>query len=395
MPAASVSDYPIPTWVHDLKWKNKPRLDEAVAFLRDITKDDRVAVLYDDDGDGMSAAASVVIGLTRLTGKPPFLVKPFEHSPAYIDDLLPQKMQAEGVTKIITVDKPIDQKPEAFLRALEKICPVLEIDHHKIYTDYSSPRFVMVKPHIVWETEPSSFPTAILAYTLFSMVVDLSDKDWIPCIGIVSDSAYPRWKSMVDASAVKWGLDPVVDDPFEAPFGILSATIYCTQILSSYQMPELLDLLVEAEYPTVVLTSGFRALVNVIDGEVAEWMERLKTEIQLFPEIELALASVQPRHGIKSLLINKLSRDTYANWNLVILQDVANGTRVTLSARRQDFKVPMNDMLEFAVKGMMEANAGGHIPAAGGLIRKQDEEKFVENIKTYLRAHYANKVQSK
>lgn len=385
------ADYAIPPWVSTLVWKDKPRLDAAIAFLRALTKGDQVAVLYDDDGDGMSAAASVVVGVERLTGKKPFLIQTFEHSPSYVDELLPQKLQAEGVTKIITVDKPIDQKGETFLRALEKIAPVLVIDHHKIYCDYSSERFIMVKPHLVWETEPSSFPTAILAYTLFSMVTNLSDRDWVPCIGIVSDSAYPRWKVMVDASAQKWGLEAVKDDPFEAPFGIMSGIVYCTQILSSYQMPELLDLLVSAKHPDEVLNSGFRTLVNVVDAEVKEWMERLKTEVKLFPEIELALAHVQPRHGIKSLLINKLSRDRYSNWNLVILQDVANGTRVTLSARRQDFKVPMNDMLEYAVKGFSEANAGGHIPAAGGLIRKEDEEKFIENVKTFLQNHYSKK----
>jgi hypothetical protein len=383
--------YSIPAWVTDLEWKNRSCLDSAVAFLSALSSEDRVAVLYDDDGDGMSAAASVIVGVERLTGNRPFLIKPFDHSPAYIDDLLPQKMQAEGVTKLICVDKTVDQKSVDFMRALEKVCPVLVIDHHKIYNVYSSERFTMIKPHLVWETEPSSFPTAILAYTLFSCVTDLSDRDWIPCIGIVSDSAYPRWKKMVDAVAQKYDLEPVKEDndPFTSPFGILSGMIYCTQILSSYQLPELLDLLVESTHPADVLNSGFRALVNVVDGEVSEWMERLKTDVQIFPEIELALATVQPRHAIKSLLINKLSRERFSNWNLVILQEVANGSRVTLSARRQDFKVPMNDMLEFAVKGLLESNAGGHVPAAGGLIRKQDEEKFVENVKKYLHEHYS------
>lgn len=382
--------YSLPFWVKNLPLKNPFLLDAAVGFLRGITKDDRVGVLYDDDGDGMSAAASVIIGVERLTGKPPFLVKSFEHTPSYIDDLLPQKMQAEGVTKLITVDKTVDQKSEDFMKALEKVCPVLVIDHHKIYNNYSSPRFTMIKPHLIWETEPSSFPTAILAYTLFSTVIDLSDKDWIPCIGIVSDSAYSRWKDFVDASAQKWGLDPVKEDndPFESPFGILSGMIYCTQILSSYQLPELLDLLVGANHPNDILSSGFRSLVNVVDDEVKEWMERLKKDIQLFPEIELALAVVKPRHAIKSLLINKLSRERFSNWNLLILQEVANGTRVTLSARRQDFKIPMNEMLEVAVKEFPESNAGGHIPAAGGIIRKEDEEKFIENVKTFLHARY-------
>ncbi len=389
-----VENYSIPSWVSDLTWKDKSRLDAAVAFLRGITKDDHVAVLYDDDGDGLSAAAAVVVGITRLRGRPPELLRPFGHSTTYVDELLPQKLQAEGITKLITVDRAMDQMsgslPE-FVHRLETICPVLVIDHHKLYHDHSSPRYTLVKPQIVWETESSNFPTAMLAYTLFSMVTDLSDKDWIPCIGITSDSSYPRWKKFVDASAEKWGLDPVKDDPFEAPFGVMSGMIYCTQILSSYQLPELLDLMVEANHPNLVLNSGFRSLISMVDEEVNEWLERLKTEMQLFPEIELALASIRPRHAVKSLIINKLSRERFANWNLVILQDVANGTRVTLSARRQDFKVPMNELLEFAVKGFSEANAGGHIPAAGGLIRKEDEEKFIENVKTFLRAHYQKK----
>ncbi|MBM3282409.1 MAG: hypothetical protein FJY86_03670 [Candidatus Diapherotrites archaeon] len=385
-------DYVVPAWVSELHWTNRARWDKAVSFLKQLTKEDRVAVIYDDDGDGMSAAASVVVGVEHLTGHRPFWVTPFEHSPNYIDDLLPQKLQAEGVTKIITVDKTVDQKSIEFMHALEKVAPVLVIDHHKVYRDYDSPRFTMVKPQLVWETEPSSCPTAIFAYTLFSCVVDLSDRDWVPCIGIVSDSSYPRWKHFVDASGKKWGLSPVEnDDPFASPFGTLSGMIYCTQILSSYQMPELLELLVDAHHPQVVLDSGFRALVNVVDDEVNEWMEKLRTSIQLFPELELAIAVVKPRHAIKSLLINKLSREKYSNWNLIMLQEVANGSRVTLSARRQDFKVPMNEMLEFAVKGLPESNAGGHIPAAGGLIRKEDEEKFIENVKLFLRAHYRKK----
>lgn len=385
------NSYSVPPWVSDLKWINRSRLDSAVAFLRSLSREDKVAVIYDDDGDGMSAAASVVLGVERLTGKPPFLVEPFAHSPAYIDDALPFRLKTLGVTRLITVDKTVDQKPESFMKELESICPVLVIDHHKIYREYDSPRFTMIKPHILWETEPSSFPTAIFAYTLFSIVTDLSDKDWIPCIGITADSSYPRWKTFVDASAKKWGLEAVKDDPFEAPFGILSGMIYCTQILSSYQLPELLDVMVGAENPQTVLNSGFRSLLNVVDDEVKEWLSRLETEVEIDEEIEFVFAHVQPKHAIKSLLVNKLSRDRFPNWNVLLLQDVANGTRITLSARRQDFKVPMNEMLEVAIQGLPEANAGGHVPAAGGAIRKQDERVFVENVKKYLRAHYAKK----
>lgn len=375
-----------PAWVHDLKVKDAALYDRAVEFIRTLSREDRIAVLYDDDGDGMSAAASVIIGITRLVGKPPFLVRAFEKTNQYISDDLPSVLRAMQISKLITVDKTVDQKGLAFMQKLEAVCPVLVIDHHKLYQDYQSPRFILAKPQMVWETESSSFPTAIWAYTLFSSVVDLSDKAWIPSIGITSDSAYPRWKSFVDAQVEKYDLPPIPADPFEGPYGIMSRIVYSTQIMASYQLPELLDLLVEAEHPKQILDSGFRSLLKIVDDEVEVWMKRLETEIVAFPEIELYIAKVRPKHGIKSLLINRLSREKYGTKNLLLMQDLGD-QRVLISARRQDFKVPMNELMEFAVKGLPESNGGGHIPAAAASIRKVDEPKFLENVKAFLKQY--------
>ncbi|MFH0970767.1 MAG: DHH family phosphoesterase [Candidatus Diapherotrites archaeon] len=383
----------IPSWVGRLPLQDRSRLEEAVNFLRNITPEDKVGILYDDDGDGLSAAASVIIGVIRLRGNAPEWVQPFGHSSSFIDDALVRRIKGAGLTKLISVDRSIEQKPTSFLQEMESVCPILVIDHHKVYNEYSSPRFIVLKPQIVWETESSSFPTAILAHTLFSMVVDMRDKDWIPCIGITSDSAYASWKSFVDASAKKWGLNPVKDDPFAAPFGIMSSIIYCTQILSSYQLSELLGIITNASHPNELLNSGFRSLVSVIEDEINEWMDRAERELEKEEKIELILSSVRPKHAIKSLLINKLSRK-YPHYTVIMLQDVANGTRVTLSARRQDFRIPVNDLLEKSIAGLSDANAGGHIPSAGGSIRKEDESLFLANLRKYLTAFYAKEKSS-
>lgn len=375
--------FTIPPWVADLTWKDQSVWFRACSFLMNITHDDRVAVIYDDDGDGMSAAASVVIGLTRLRGKEPEMVEPFEKSNAYISDDLPYQLKKNGITKIITVDKTVDEKGIPFMRELEAIAPVLVIDHHRHMHPYSTDRFLLIKPQIIWETEPSSFPTAILAYTLFSSVTDLSDKDWIPCIGITSDCAYPRWKGFVDAIIQKWELSPVPTDPFEGPFGKMSGIIYATQVLSPRQLPELLDLLVELEKPHDFLTSGFASLPPILDDEVKIWMEKLKTDALVFPELELVIAKVKPRHGIKSLLVNRLSTINFPTYSVLLFQDLGDA-RVLISARRQDHKVPMNTLMEKAIEGMSEATGGGHVPAAAAGIRKQDEEQFIENVKRLL-----------
>lgn len=381
------SDYSIPVWVGHLPLKNEDLLARAAAYLRALTREDKIAVLYDDDGDGLSAAASVVAGITRLRGRAPDVVRPFAHSNAYIEDDLPAQLKRESITKLISVDKVVDQKGLAFMEALAEVAPVLMIDHHKVYAEMNSPRFLMVKPQLVWETESSSFPSAMLAYTLVSLVLDLSDRDWVPCIGIVSDSAYPRWQNFVDASAKKWALLSAPDgDPFKGPFGILSYIIYCTNILSPRQMGELLGLLAEAEHPDEVLNSGFRTLTGIIDAEVEEWMARLKTEIEIVPELELVIAKVRPRHAIKSLLINKLSHELYPNQTVLLLQELGQ-ERVLVSARRQDFKVAMNALMEKAIVGLPLATGGGHIPASAASIRKEDEPVFLANVKRLLAAH--------
>ncbi len=372
-----------PAWVSTIPVKDASVWNRALAFLRELTPQDKVAVLYDDDGDGISAAASVILGVEAITGKLPDIISSFEKSNAYISDSLPGQLKRERITKIITVDKSIDQKGLAFMQELESVAPTLVIDHHKLIVPYQSDRFVLVKPQIVWETEPSSFPTAILAYTLVSGVCDLSSKDWIPCIGITSDSAYPRWKEWVDTVNAKWGLPPIPENPFNGSFGIMSGMVYATQVLSSHQLPELLELLVEAEKPQMVLESGFKALSSILDDEVEYWMKRLESEIIIEPEIELVIAKVRPKHGIKSLLINRLSRDKYPDKSLLLMQDLGD-VRVLISARRQDFKVPMNDLMEKAIEGLVDATGGGHIPAAAASIRKEDEEQFLTNVKRLL-----------
>lgn len=372
-----------PSWVSDLTMNDRELWNRACSFLTNITREDKLAVIYDDDGDGMSAAASVVIGITRLRGKEPDVVEPFEKSNTYISEDLPAQLRKKGITKIITVDKTVDEKGIAFMQALEAVAPVLVIDHHRVMHEYSSPRFILFKPQLVWETEPSSFPTAILAYTLFSAVTDLSDKDWISAIGITSDCAYPRWKAFVDPMIVRLGLPPVPADPFKGPFGVMSGIIYSTQVLSPRQLPEVLELLIEVEKPQDFLESGFAQLPGILEDEINQWMEKLKTEALVFPDLELVIAKVHPRHGIKSVLVNRLSTQHYPNHSVLLLQDLGD-SRVLISARRQDHKVPMNTLMEKAIEGFQEASGGGHVPAAAAGIKKSDEEKFIENVKRLL-----------
>ena len=54
---------------------------------------------------------------------------------------------------------------------------------------------------------------------------------------------------------------------------------------------------------------------------------------------------------------------------IIIINKTTNP--ISISARRHDKKIAVNNLLEQAVKGFKGANAGGHIPAAGAGFHKK------------------------
>jgi len=66
------------------------------------------------------------------------------------------------------------------------------------------------------------------------------------------------------------------------------------------------------------------------------------------------------------------------NKTLVVCQQ--NGKMIDISARRQDRKVAVNNLLIEATRGLQNATAGGHIPAAGARILAKDWNLFKQRI---------------
>lgn len=376
-----------PEWVKSLKMTNQGLWEKSLLFLQNLSKEDRVAVFYDDDGDGVSAAGVTVAAIIKLRGRPPEIVQPFGKSDTYISLDLPEMLKRMQITKFIALDKAVDQMGQDFVDELGSVCSTIVIDHHSSSQSHGNENVLIVKPHFVWETESASFPTAILSFTLFSSVVDLPDKDWVACIGVTSDSSYPRWKNFVDKALEKYSLPPVNNDPFHSAFGVIDNMIFSVNAVSPSQLPEFLGLLVEAKHPSEVIQSGFYPLLKLIEDETQFWMDKLETEIVSFPELELFVAKIRPRHPVKSLVINRLSRERYPNKTVLLFQKIA-GEKLLVSARRQDYHVPMNALLEETVKGLSEATGGGHVPAAAAMIRLEDEELFLEKVKKIIREKY-------
>ena len=113
------------------------------------------------------------------------------------------------------------------------------------------------------------------------------------------------------------------------------------------------------------------------------WISEHKKRAKFFPELELIFYVVSPRFPLNSPLSSILSQKYYPESTLVVVHDSGESI-LGVSLRRQDYKVDCPSLVKAACVGLKDASGGGHIPAAGGKVRREDLDQFLENIKSEI-----------
>ncbi len=351
---------------------NKKKLSEFVSFVNGISSSDRVAILHDTDADGISAAVIACRAIERFCGVKPVLVFTQLKRMVSIEPQTITLLKKKKITKLVALDLAVDQKAER-VKKIEKFAGVLILDHHKKYAELSSKKTAFIKAvDLQKNIEPSKYTTSKMSFDLFSKVADLSDSAWIAIVGLVGDFSVQAWESFVDKTFKESGLN-------------LNQIKDCTELVNSVEtvhiedVSELFEFYLNVDGPNDLLNSKFASYKQIVNCEIERLSKEFDNKAEYFPDQQLLFFVFKSKYAIKSPLINYLSSRSSRNRTLVLVEDVGNGV-LSLSARRQDFKVKMNDLLEKAVKPLKGGIAGGHVPAAGGKIRRGDLEKFKQNL---------------
>ena len=351
-------------------------------FCRALSPSDRVAIVHHSDADGFCSALITAKAIERLTGNKPVAVMPYEYGNVR------QERKARGIVKekkvniVIVVDLGIDSAPHDF----EKACPFqkcLVIDHHRMYRDLNSEKMVFLKAEAFTKKDPSGYVTSKFAFDLFGKVVDVSDLDWIACIGILGDMSLNAWKDFVAETVKKRN----VSMTWLYRFLDLIAAV---EVVANKRIPELFWEFYDAKNPADILENQFHKYLEEFKEEKDSLVEGFAEKAESYPGLELYFYSIKARHeNIKSYVINEIS-EMHPHETIILMQFMPNG-RVRFSARRQDFKVKVNDLLTEAVKGIQNSSAGGHIPAAAGSIPRQYLSTFKKKLVEMLEKQYAEK----
>ncbi|MDO8428582.1 MAG: DHH family phosphoesterase, partial [Candidatus Diapherotrites archaeon] len=165
----------------------------------------------------------------------------------------------------------------------------------------------------------------------------------------------------------------------------LQEIISAVETVQSKKFNDLYSFLLKEKTIFALADSKYSVCLDQLRKELQRLMQEFEKNTEIFNDLDLIFYNLESDYNIKSAIANKISL-LNPNKTLIILESW--NERTHFSARRQDFKVKMNDLLEQSIQGIPESSAGGHIPAAAGGIPTNQLKQFKENVKNYLKKNY-------
>ena len=334
-------------------------------YMKNITKDDKVALMFHTDADGVCSGVILAKTIEELRGKKVDLIfcQGYEY---YINDETVKRLEKEGITKFIVVDQAVDAYPEN-LQKTSAFADVMLVDHHDV-GNIEIPNVLIVKSFRESDRVGVEYPAAKFCYDICSKLVDVTALDWVACVGLLGDYNYKFWKEFVHNTLDKYNIDyKTLND--------VSTLISNVRCYSYEKLEECFDVVYNAKGWTEVLSSHLTKYQAEVKKEMFKFINNRSNAEDLGPVV---VYSIKTKYKMHSPLSTILSFD-YIKKPLVVAADYGDD-KLYISARLQDRTVSMNDLLAFAVKDLENGVGGGHAPSAGGLIMKKDFSQFKKNL---------------
>ncbi len=329
--------------------------DQAKSWLKNISNKDRVAILYDADSDGFSSAIIYYDWCKSQKAN----VKPIAYKRGSSKI---KEMNLKDFNKIIITDIG----PNAIVEELPLIKDknVLYVDHHiaipgipQEINEYRVPK-------------GTYHPSSRLAYEFTGL------KGWLGLSGTLADAGQLYKENDDFIRELIKPYNQTIEEYREKVTDKINDTIIyfgreenfdeAFKILSQLNGLEDIEKIMKYSKPVNdefnYYTKDFHKNKEDLGGIIYYYFE--------------------PKFEIKGALATTLT--IKENIGPVIFATPGDKNFISLSARDNQKKVNVLEILKAGMKDLKDANGGGHIFAAGAKIRSIDLQKFKENVKSYL-----------
>ena len=204
--------------------------------------------------------------------------------------------------------------------------------------------------------------------------------DWLSCLGLIADAGYKQWKEFLVKTMKRYGVKEK-EYIFLTEFGKATANITSGESFSEHA-DDVFEIIYNANSHKQILNNKLLNECNKkVSDELKYWIDnRDKAERHK----DLIIYVINPKYKNSTTIVIDTSTKVISDEGY---------DYVKVSARDQNINVKVNKLLEMATKSLKGAKAGGHMPAAGGIIKREDMEIFKKKLIKFYDELTSNKHQ--
>lgn len=355
---------------------------EAVKFLKNIAKGEKVLILSHWDMDGISSAAVISRVLRNLRGKEADFFKIPEDRRHDIDEKTEKKVSKGEIDKVIILD--INPGYEALQKLLKHLRDkILIIDHHNF--ERIPEGTVFVNPRV--ERDDVYASASRLCYRIASKL-DIN-LDWIAGLGIIQDFDVKNSKDIFEGLKKKYPAyfpDEISQENLakRCRYGNISKVINIKPYKDTQKCAE-------AAYRLLMEINDLRNVENSpeyyelkemywdVMREIENIIENYFEERELIRDKKVSFFKFSSDFHINSSIATNISMKEL-EWIHIIIKE--EDQRVNISARCQSGEVNLGELLKKALpeSAFDKGEAGGHRKAAGASFPKKYYKEFKNNF---------------
>jgi len=128
---------------------------------------------------------------------------------------------------------------------------------------------------------------------------------------------------------------------------------------------------------------NFEKVYNLIKNKdlMIKAIAEYKEDAKFFPKKNIYFGFLREIELISpSQVITRVSKENFSCVFIIAYVPKANPNIIKISSRCQSGKINVNLLMKKGVKGLKDAVFGGHVKASGAIIKKQDLDKFKDNL---------------
>ena len=330
---------------------------QAREFLDEISREDKIAIIHHDDGDGFCSGILFYDWCKNKNA----MVKEFTYS---IHKSKLKNFDLAEFNKVIVCDLASGFMAEELELIKDK--RILYLDHHP--RDVSLPKEVLEFSTVDNGYIPSSRTAGELTRI----------KPWLALVGTITDAGdlYPENQDFISEhlKQTRMGLDKFKED--------ITSTITNFLIYFEGDFDKAFEILQKVN--SIGEVSQLKKYSEAIEDEIEKFIGEYEDKKEKIGDVNFYY--FKPHFSIKAPVTGIISQKNHEEI-YIFATPKKDGKHLTLSARNTSQKENMANLLRAGVSGLEDGSAGGHPAASGGMILAEDLGKFKRNIKQFVEPH--------